>query len=129
MSVPIDVLAHRGCAVAHRENTTAAFAEAVRVGADGIELDVRSSADGRLVVHHDPLLPDGRVVGRTHSTAFPDYVPLLGEALDACDGLLVNVEVKSDPSEPGFVAGEATARATVRALAARSRASPTRRPP
>ncbi len=35
------------------ENTLPAFAEAVRVGADGIELDVHLSKDGYLIVMHD----------------------------------------------------------------------------
>jgi len=60
-----------------------AFAAAVRLGADGIELDVRLAPDGRLVVHHDPL-----------PAVVPPWVPTLAEALDACGDLLVNVELK-----------------------------------
>ena len=70
----------------------AAFALARSLGADGVELDVRRSADGRLVVHHDPL-PAGPV---------PDHVPTLVEALDTCGGLLVNVEIKNAEGEPDF---------------------------
>ena len=36
-----------------RENTLEAFAGALGLGADGVELDVRRTSDGRLVVHHD----------------------------------------------------------------------------
>ena len=36
------------------ENTLAAFAQARELGADGVELDVRRTADGVLIVHHDP---------------------------------------------------------------------------
>ncbi len=47
------VLAHRGAAAAHRQNTLEAFAAARASGADGVELDVRRSADGVLVCLHD----------------------------------------------------------------------------
>jgi glycerophosphoryl diester phosphodiesterase len=46
-------IAHRGGAGLRPENTLAAFANAVFLGADGAELDVQLSADGVAVVHHD----------------------------------------------------------------------------
>lgn len=48
-----EVFAHRGSKGTHPENTLAAFEEAVRVGSDGIELDVQLSQDHELVVIHD----------------------------------------------------------------------------
>ena len=47
------IIAHRGSAGTHPENTLPAFMEAVRSGADGIELDVHLTADQQLVVIHD----------------------------------------------------------------------------
>lgn len=47
------ILAHRGASAEAPENTLAAFDLAMRRGADGIELDVRFSADGVPVVIHD----------------------------------------------------------------------------
>lgn len=47
------IYAHRGSRGTHPENTLAAFKEAIRVGADGIELDVHLSQDGQVVVIHD----------------------------------------------------------------------------
>ena len=49
----LQIYAHRGSSGTHPENTLPAFAEAVRVGADGIELDVHLSKDGYLIVMHD----------------------------------------------------------------------------
>jgi glycerophosphoryl diester phosphodiesterase len=49
------VYGHRGCALAP-ENTLAAFDRAIEGGADGLELDVRLSRDGVLMVHHDAEL-------------------------------------------------------------------------
>lgn len=50
------ILAHRGASAEAPENTLAAFDLAVRQGADGIELDVRLSADGVPMVIHDARL-------------------------------------------------------------------------
>ena len=47
------IFAHRGSKATHPENTLASFEEAVRVGSDGIELDVHLTKDGHLVVIHD----------------------------------------------------------------------------
>ena len=47
------VIAHRGASSVAPENTLAAFREAVRLGADGVELDVHLSADGVPVVIHN----------------------------------------------------------------------------
>lgn len=46
-------ISHRGLRTSAPENTIAAFAAAVEAGAEGIELDVHSSADGVVFVHHD----------------------------------------------------------------------------
>ncbi len=46
-------IAHRGEHLRHPENTVPAFEEAIRLGADYIEVDVRTTADGRLVLSHD----------------------------------------------------------------------------
>ena len=48
-----DIIAHRGSKGTHPENTCIAFREAVRVGAEGLELYVHLSKDGYLIVMHD----------------------------------------------------------------------------
>ena len=53
---PPRVIGHRGAAGDAPENTFAAFDLALRQGADGIEFDVRLSAEGVPVVIHDPRL-------------------------------------------------------------------------
>jgi len=49
-------IGHRGEPVGHRENTLASFRAAVALGADMVEIDCRLSADGHVVVVHDPTL-------------------------------------------------------------------------
>jgi glycerophosphoryl diester phosphodiesterase len=53
---PVIAIAHRGDPVGHRENTLPAFAAAVAQGADMLELDLRRTRDGSIVVLHDQSL-------------------------------------------------------------------------
>jgi glycerophosphoryl diester phosphodiesterase len=50
------VVGHRGNRAHAPENTIESFAQAVAAGADAIEFDVRLTADGVAVVHHDPTV-------------------------------------------------------------------------
>ena len=55
MTTPL-IIGHRGASAVAPENTMAAFREAIGVGADGIEFDVRLTRDGVPVVIHDSTL-------------------------------------------------------------------------
>ncbi|MCU1395361.1 MAG: ugpQ [Ilumatobacteraceae bacterium] len=118
----IQVMAHRGASRAERENTVAAFRRAHEMGADAVELDVRRAGDDVLVVHHDPVLADGRIIRVTASADLPEHVPTLTEALDACAGMWVNLEIKNDPEEPDFDESEWVAEQTMALLAERGEA-------
>ncbi|MBI2797086.1 MAG: glycerophosphodiester phosphodiesterase [Gemmatimonadetes bacterium] len=50
------VVGHRGNCAHAPENTLASFAQAVALGVDAIEFDVRLDADGTVVVMHDPTV-------------------------------------------------------------------------
>jgi len=115
------VQAHRGSpdpAAGVRENTLEAFARARSLGADGVELDVRRTADGGLAVHHDLLIEGRGLVHRLATTDLPAHVPLLAEALGACAGMTVNIEVKNLPTEESFDPSERCARDVVEVVAA-----------
>lgn len=96
------IIAHRGASAEEPENSLAAFRAAVRLEADGIELDVHATADGVLVVHHDPLL-GGRPISQLCAADLPGHtlpngelVPTLPQALAAIGrNCLVFVEVKA----------------------------------
>ncbi len=105
MATPTAVQAHRGSpdpASGIRENTLDAFARARALGADGVELDVRLTADGGLAVHHDPVVDGVGAICDLGTAALPADVPLLADALEACAGMVVNIEIKNQPHEPGF---------------------------
>jgi glycerophosphoryl diester phosphodiesterase len=110
------VFAHRGCSDAFVENTLEAFAEARRLGADGVELDVRLTADGALAVHHDAEIPGLGPISELAATDLPGHVPLLADALSVCEGMVVNVEIKNSPDDPGHDPGEAVAALTAAAI-------------
>ena len=50
------MLGHRGAPGYEPENSLASFRKALSLGADGVELDVHTSASGHLIVHHDALI-------------------------------------------------------------------------
>lgn len=100
MARPVSqVFAHRGAHLEHRENTLEAFAAAVALGVDGVELDVRRTLDRALVVHHDAAVAS-RPIATTMREELPDYVPSLAAAMAVLHGLRVNVEIKNSP-DPG----------------------------
>lgn len=102
----VRLLAHRGDHRRAPENTLAAFAAALASpGVDGLELDVRASADGVAVVLHDATLT--RVQGRrvrasrlTVGELAAQGIPALAAVLAACPpGTFLDVELKEDLGE------------------------------
>ena len=106
------VWAHRGASGYRPENTLEAFA--IRQGADGIELDVHTSADGELIVMHDETVDrvtdgTGLIKDMTSAqlkelkvstSAEPTgiyRVPTLAEVLDLMrtTDMMVNIELKN----------------------------------
>ena len=100
------IIAHRGAASPARENTLEAFRRAIDLGADMIEFDVRSTGDGRLVIHHDPDI-SGRLLrdmtlrdarDRARSAGF--RLPELEEVLDLARGRIgLDIELKEEGFE------------------------------
>jgi glycerophosphoryl diester phosphodiesterase len=113
-STPL-VFAHRGGAALAPENTMAAFDNAVDLGVDGIELDVRLSRDRAVAVLHDATLDrttalGGPVSSRTAGELRAAGVPMLGDVLARHPGVRVIVELKEN--------APALARAAVDAITA-----------
>jgi glycerophosphoryl diester phosphodiesterase len=66
MPTPL-IIGHRGASAVEPENTMAAFREAIAVGSNGIEFDVRLTRDGVPVIIHDNTLR--RTTGLPHRIA------------------------------------------------------------
>lgn len=107
------IWAHRGASADAPENTLPAFALAIDQGADGIELDVQLTHDGRVVVIHDETLDrttNGHGWVKDHSLAElkrldasagrpgspPTTIPTLDEVFELIERspLAVNIELK-----------------------------------
>ena len=109
------VLAHRGFSGAYPENTMLAFRKAIEAGADGIELDIHCSSDGKLVIIHDENLV--RTTGvqalvsdlslkkltsirasKTKDDAFDTPIPSFEEFCDFAKNnkFITNVEIKTN---------------------------------
>lgn len=110
------IIAHRGGAMESTENTIAAFERAARIGAAGIETDIRLTKDEVVVVYHDDYY--GRVEGlapaqRTRLISDMNYsdlsaqtlmpvgedtggrrVPTLNDLLAGVKSGLLNIELK-----------------------------------
>src|SRR5713226_3493547 len=108
-------IAHRGASADFPENTLAAFAAAIRAGADMCELDVQKTVDGALVVIHDDTVDrtsDGRGrvdlltlaairrldAGRWCGDQFAgEGIPTLSEVFDLTAGQCgLNIELKGE---------------------------------
>lgn len=100
------VYAHRGDRSRAPDNTFEAFDFAVDGRADGIELDVRRTADGVLVITHDPQvgsLPPVADMTFADMRQQAPAVPTLAETLEHIDrSVYLNVEIKNASHEPGF---------------------------
>ncbi|WP_447978590.1 glycerophosphodiester phosphodiesterase [Candidatus Nitrospira bockiana] len=88
---------HRGAAGHVLENTLGSIEKAIELGVDYVEVDIRRTRDGALVVMHDPTL-DRTTTGRGAVAATTwehikgvrtkdgQHVPVLAEVLDRCNG-------------------------------------------
>lgn len=96
------IVGHRGSPLRQPENTPSSFAAAAAEGATWVELDVRLTGDGQAVVHHDPVLPDGRPLVGLSLAACRDagVVALVDVLVGLPAGLAVDVEIKNLPGEP-----------------------------
>lgn len=107
MNQKIDIVAHRGFRAEYPDNTLAAFL-AADAWSDRIEVDVRRSADGKLVLAHDDFLGE-LPVARTPWSVLSEvdlgagHKPcLLDEALAVMPNTPFLIEIKNNPGAPGF---------------------------
>ncbi|MBU8905361.1 glycerophosphodiester phosphodiesterase [Desertibacillus haloalkaliphilus] len=100
------IIGHQGAAGLTRGNTLESFQKAIALNIDMVELDVRKTSDGELVVFHDPAV-DGvnlteltyqQLNERTNNHGFT--VPRLDEVVRQCQGKIkLDVELKESGYE------------------------------
>ncbi len=105
----LQIIAHRGANSVLPENSLPAFEKAITLGCDGIEVDLRMTADREIVVFHDRRMgrmtgQDGRIEqmtladirNRRLSGSNDVKIPTLREVLDlAKDKCLINLDIKT----------------------------------
>jgi glycerophosphoryl diester phosphodiesterase len=94
------IYGHRGAAGEAPENTIEAFAYGLAAGAAGFETDIAVTADFRPVLHHDPNLPDGRLIKNLLLSALPPQIPTLESALAKFPTTNWLLEIKTYPPSP-----------------------------
>jgi glycerophosphoryl diester phosphodiesterase len=88
MQPQVEVVAHRGASAYAAEHTVTAYDLALEQGADALELDIRATRDGQLVVLHDRTLArthlDRRAIGAVPAAELPGPLPplLLEEVIE-----------------------------------------------
>lgn len=120
------VVAHRSCWKDSPENSIAAMQDCIDLGVEMIEVDVRQTADGALVIIHDETVDrttngTGRVdemtlaeirklklrqgMGGPDALLTDQRVPTLDEVFDAVGGrILVNLDTKGEALEASMAA-------------------------
>jgi glycerophosphoryl diester phosphodiesterase len=108
-------MAHRGYSTDGLENSMAAFRAAVGLGYRYLETDVHTTADGVLLVFHDPSLDrvtdgQGRISRLPAATVARarigglEPIPLFSELVAAFPGVRMNLDVKDWGSVPSLAA-------------------------
>jgi glycerophosphoryl diester phosphodiesterase len=107
---PALIIAHRGGTGTAYENTIAAFEAAIRLGADLVECDLRRTADGCYLIHHDSAVGRAAIARCTSSEvrkkgrALGYEIPTLDELLEAISGRIgLDLELKEDGYEAAVV--------------------------
>lgn len=100
----IVVIAHRGNHINAPENTIAAYSNAIKAGADYVEIDLRTTKDSQLVIMHDGSvnrmtngtgkvssltwleLQQLKVIDKNHPEWAEQAIPLFSDVLKLCKG-------------------------------------------
>lgn len=106
------VIGHRGAGGLEPKNTVASIQRALDLGVDGIELDVRNTSDGGLVLYHDPVLDwDSTGTGWIENmpleavqtaTIGGEPIPTLSEALETLTERNAEIELYLEVKASGY---------------------------
>jgi glycerophosphoryl diester phosphodiesterase len=109
------IIGHRGAAALEPENTLRSIARAIEIGADAVEIDVRLSKDGEIVVIHDATV-DRTTNGKGTVSSYTleeikrldagkgEKIPTLQEVIDFIDNRVgLVIELKSEEAQGAVV--------------------------
>jgi glycerophosphoryl diester phosphodiesterase len=92
-------IAHRGASAYAPANTLAAFRKAAQLGADMWEVDIRATADGVPIVHHDAILASGKALNtmshaalRAKQPDIPDLHEVVALAAELGAGIYADIK-------------------------------------
>ena len=96
------VFGHRGVPSLFQENTIQSFQKAIDLKYDGIELDVVTTKDGMLIVHHDKEIKVNAHFEQIINLEYGDILSSVSEAPPTLDSVLsrlghqtnINIEIK-----------------------------------
>ena len=98
MHRPTQIIGHRGNPTRYPDNSLAGILDAIEI-ADMVEIDVRRTVDGTLVLSHDAQIGGRALIEHPANSfdvvEFDDLLPVVGD-------FPLNIEIKNDPSDPDF---------------------------
>ena len=110
---PFFVYAHRGVPYLEKENTLNSFKKAIELNYDGIELDIMSTKDRQLIVHHDLTIDldsnnkEIPISDIYYNSLKKKKIPLLIEVLSSIGHQTkINIEIKNQGKISMFVIDE-----------------------
>lgn len=108
----LNIIGHRGAKGLAPENSLASLSKAIEYGVNEIEIDVRTTADGQIILCHDAQLPG--IGGMTHTIADSDYKDLLAAKPDLTtlsqaaafikDRAVLRIEIKREANVQSVIA-------------------------
>ena len=105
----VEIIGHRGHVALYPENTIEGFISALKLGIDGIELDLVVSADKKVVVSHEPymrastmLTPQGKRISKRQEKDFRLYEMTYDSIKKFDSGSLNNRKFKNQKNFPAY---------------------------
>jgi glycerophosphoryl diester phosphodiesterase len=101
-SAPPLVVSEMGWGIGPTENTLAAFAAGLKLGASGVEVTSRRTLDGRVALIHNAVATNGRPVMKSNFSQLPSGTLDLAQYLAFVKPHGMNIMMQNNLGEPGY---------------------------
>ena len=97
------------------ENTVAAFEKGLALGASGVEMTARLTADGYIALIHNAHASNGRLVSATNFSDLPNGTVELATAIEVvgAEGHGMNIMLQNNVVGPGYDPSQRVAKVAV----------------